>query len=118
MEKIPTSAIYTTAITRSVANAAARRSVAVAGNWGFAKLREATIIFAKMSDSDSTTELSPHTVPYYQQQPMLVSFSHFLAVLLEEAQRPSLPPSCGVKWMRDSADLEPCEPDALILRGT
>ena len=92
MEKIPTSAIYTTAITRSVANAAARRR-SVAGNWGFAKLREAAIIFAKMSDSDSdsTTELSPHTVPYYQQQPMLVSFSHFLAVLLEEAQRPSLP---------------------------
>ena len=89
MEKIPTSAIYTTAITRSVANAAARRSVA--GNWGFAKLREAAIIFAKMSDSDSIMELSPHTVPYYQQQPMLVSFSHFLAVLLEEAQRPSLP---------------------------
>ena len=105
MEKIPTSAIYTTAITRSVANAAARARRSVAGNWGFAKLREAAIIFAKMSDS--TTELSPHTVPYYQQQPMLVSFSHFLAVLLEEAQRPSLPPSCGAKWMMDSTDLKP-----------
>ena len=74
---------------------------------------------AEMSDSAMKAFTAAHTVR--SQQPMLVSFSHFLAVLLEEAQRPSLPlpslcpPSCGAKWMMDSTDLKPWEPDALIL---
>ena len=69
---------------------------------------------AEMSDSTMKAFTAAHTVR--TQQPMLVSFSHFLAVLLEEAQRPSLcPPSCGAKWMMDSTDLKPWEPDALIL---
>ena len=69
----------------------------MAWNWGFAKLHEETIILAEMSDSTMKAFTAAHTavlsiVPLRTQQPMLVSFSHFLAVLLEEVQRPSLPP--------------------------
>ena len=64
----------------------------MAWNGGFAKLHEATIILAEISDSAMKAFTAAHTVR--TQQPLLVSFSHFLAVLLEEAQRPFLhPPS-------------------------
>ena len=61
----------------------------MAWNWGFAKLHEATIVLAEMSDSTMKAFTAAHTVR--SQQPMLVSFSHFLAVLLEEAPPSVLP---------------------------
>ena len=90
----------------------------MAWNWGFAKITRDDHHFAKMSDSTMKAFTTVHSalLSIVSGGSRQCSY-HFLAVLLEEAQRPPSPSlsSCGAKWMMDSADLEPCEQDALIL---
>ena len=91
----------------------------MAWNGGFAKLHEATIILSEMPDSAMKAFTAAHTAVLSRPCPLSAANARIIFSFSRRSARggPEAlpPPSCGAKWMMDSTDLRPWEPDALIL---